>query len=228
MRRAAGCSWPILACRSAVARRSNSKFRCTRRWRACRWSSAGRIEALLRAGCIDRPIPWLQARLEGLLADEISLSPLRQDERDALVRGLPRLRDLLDELHALPIPPALIHGDLHVGNVALVNGQIQFFDWTDAAVSHPFFDIFDIFTVKDPAEGERLEAAYAAIWAEAYPEALVRRGLRLARLVYGLYHAVSYSVIVNNLGPDERDDLNGAYFFFRQVLDGLSRQGGAL
>jgi hypothetical protein len=185
--------------------------------------SAGQIETLLRTGCIYRPIPWLQARLEGLLADEISLSPLRQEERDALVRALPRLRALLDELHALPIPMALIHGDLHVGNVALVNEQIQFFDWTDAAVSHPFFDIFDIFTVKDSVQRENLETAYTAIWAAAYPDELVRRGLRLARVVYGLYHAVSYSVIVNNIGPDERYDLNGAHFFFRQVLDGFVR-----
>jgi Ser/Thr protein kinase RdoA (MazF antagonist) len=116
--------------------------------------STGQIEALLRAGCIYRPIPWLQARLEGLLTDEISLSPLHPEERAALVRALPRLNTLLDELNALPIPPALIHGDLHVGNVALVNDQIQFFDWTDAAVSHPFFDIFDIFTVKDPPARE--------------------------------------------------------------------------
>jgi fructosamine-3-kinase len=190
--------------------------------------SARQIETLLRVGCIYRPIPWLQTRLEGLLADDFSLSPLRQEERDALIRGLPRLRALLDELDALPIPLALIHGDLHAGNAALVNGQIQFFDWTDAAVSHPFFDIFDIFTVKDPAKRERLEAAYGAVWAEAYPEALVRRGLRLAHLVYGLYHAVSYSVIVNNLGPDEREDLNGAHFLFRQVLDGLSQEGEIL
>lgn len=190
--------------------------------------STGQIETLRRAGCIYRPIPWLQAQLEGLLADEISLGPLRPEERDALVRGLPRLRELLDALDALPIPPALIHGDLHVGNVALVNGQIQFFDWTDAAISHPFFDIFDIFTVTDPAKRETLESAYRAIWAEGYPEALVRRGLRLAERVYGLYHAVSYSVIVNNLGPDEREDLNGAHFFFRQVLDGLSREGKVL
>ena len=187
-------------------------------------ASTGQIETLLRAGCIYRPIPWLQARLEGLLADEISLSPLQQEERDALVRALPRLHALLDELNALPIPPALIHGDLHAGNVALVDDQIQFFDWTDAAVSHPFFDIFDIFTVKDSAQRERLETAYGAVWAEAYPEAVVRRGLRLARIVYGLYHAVSYSGIVNNIGPDERYDLNGAYFFFRQVLAGLSEE----
>ncbi len=188
-------------------------------------NSTGQIEKLLQAGCINRPIPWLQSRLAGLLEDEISLGPLRQDERDALVRGLPRLRALLDELQGLPIPLALMHGDLHVGNVALVNERIQLFDWTDAAVSHPFFDIFDIFTFKDTAQREILEAAYGAIWAEGYPEEVVRRGLRLARRVYGLYHAVSYSVIVNNLGPDEVGDLNGAHFFFRRVLDGLAREG---
>jgi fructosamine-3-kinase len=186
--------------------------------------SIRQIGALLQAGCIYRPIPWLQAHLEELLADEYSLSPLRQEERNALIHGLPRLRMWLDELNALPIPPALIHGDLHFGNVALVNGHFQFFDWTDAAVSHPFFDIFDIFTTEDSVQREKLEAAYCAIWAEAYPEAMVRRALRLARLVYGLYHAVSYSVIVNNLGPDEREDFNGAHFFLRQVLDGLSRE----
>jgi hypothetical protein len=187
--------------------------------------STGKVETLLRSGCIYRPIPWLEERLDGLLADEISLRPLHQDERDALTCSLPRLRALLDELNALPIPPALIHGDLHAGNVALIDQQIQFFDWTDAAVSHPFFDIFDIFTTKDPAQRAGLEAVYGAIWAEAYPEAKVLRGLKLAQLLYGLYHAVSYSVIVNNLGPDEREDLNGAHFFFRQVLDGLLLAG---
>jgi hypothetical protein len=190
--------------------------------------STGQIETLLNTGCIFRPIPWLQGRLDGLMADEFSLGPLRQEERSALVKSLPRLRALLDDLDALPIPPALIHGDLHVGNVAMVNGQIQIFDWTDAAISHPFFDIFDIFTVTDPVKRERLEAAYRAFWSEAYPDALVRRGMRLASLVYGLYHAVSYSVIVNNLGLDERDDLNGAHFFLRKVLDGLSREGKVL
>ena len=66
--------------------------------------STGQIETLLRAGCIYRPIPWLQARLEGLLADEISLSPLQPEERDALVRALPRLNALLDELQRAAHP----------------------------------------------------------------------------------------------------------------------------
>jgi len=187
--------------------------------------SSRRIDSLLQIGCIDRRIPWLQSHLDALMADEITLSLLEGAERKALVRALPRLQSLLDELDSLPIPPALLHGDLHTGNVVIQDGKIRLFDWTDAAISHPFFDLDIIFTMENTARRKTLEDAYLSAWEEVYPARQVRQAFRLARVVYGLYHAVSYQFILNNLEEADRPEINSAYYFFHQVLAGLANSG---
>jgi hypothetical protein len=188
--------------------------------------SVSRIDSLINMGCIDRRIPWLRAHLESLLVDEVTLSLLTLAEREDLRSALPRLDSLLAELDALPIPPALIHGDLNTGNVAFREGKIKVFDWTDAAISHPYFDLDVIFTAEDAAVREALEAAYLSAWERIYPADQVRRAFELARVVYGLYHAVSYQFILNNLEESDRPEINSAHYFFRQVLKGLARFSG--
>jgi hypothetical protein len=185
--------------------------------------STRRIDPLIQIGCIDRRIPWLQAHLEGLMADALTLSLITDAEREALRRALPRLKLLLDELDSLPIPPALLHGDLHTGNVAVQEGAIQIFDWTDAAVSHPFFDLDVIFTAEDLATRKILEDAYLSAWEQHYPAHQVRHAFEIARVVYGLYHAISYQFILNNLEESEREEINTAHYFLRQVLAGLAK-----
>jgi Ser/Thr protein kinase RdoA (MazF antagonist) len=183
--------------------------------------STSRIDRLIQMGCIDRRIPWLQAHLDGLMVDEITLRKLTQAERNDLQHALPHLQSLLTELDRLPIPPSLIHGDLHTGNVASVDEKIQIYDWTDAAISHPFFDLDVIFSAEDSAVGETLQAAYLSAWEEHFQAALVRRAFEIARVVYGLYHAVSYQFILNNLEEADREEIHTAHYFFRQVLKGL-------
>jgi aminoglycoside phosphotransferase (APT) family kinase protein len=156
------------------------------------------------------------------MADEISLDLIMPAERAALKDALPRLQSILDELDSLPIPPALLHGDLHTGNVAIRDGKIQFFDWTDAAVSHPFFDLDVVFTADDPAERKILENAYLLPWQQIYPAGEVQRAFRLARVVFGLYHAISYQYILNNLEESDRAEINMSHYFLRLVLSGLN------
>ncbi len=184
--------------------------------------SSQRLDSLLRMGCIDRRIPWLQAHLDWLLADEITLSKITPSEREELRRALPRLQELLTELDSLPIPAALVHGDLHPGNVAVQDGKIQIFDWTDASISHPFFDLDVIFSAEDLNLREELEDAYLCAWEQVYPVEVVRRAFKLARVVYGLYHAVSYQYILNNLEEVDHPEINSAHYFFHQVLAGLA------
>ena len=156
------------------------------------------------------------------MADEVTLRLLTQAEREDLRRALPCFDSLLAELDALPIPPALIHGDLHTGNVALRDGKIQLFDWTDAAISHPFFDLDVIFSADDVDVRKALETAYLSAWERLYPAAQVRRAFELARVVYGLYQGVSYQFILNNLEEADRPEINSAPYFFRQVLKELA------
>jgi hypothetical protein len=183
--------------------------------------SASRIVSLIQLGCIDRRIPWLQAHLEDLMVDEVTLSKLTQAERKDLRRAMPRLQSLLTELDALPIPPALIHGDLHTGNVASREGKLQIFDWTDAAISHPFFDLDVIFSAEDAETRKALATEYLSAWEDLFPASQVRRAFEIARVVYGMYHAVSYQYILNNLAEADREEINSAHYFFRQVLAGL-------
>ncbi len=156
------------------------------------------------------------------MADEVTLILLTQAEREDLRLSLPRLDSFLVELDALPIPPSLIHGDLHTGNVALRDGKIQIFDWTDAAISHPFFDLDVIFSTEDTVVRETLEAVYLSAWEHHYPVELVHRAFELARVVYGLYHAANYKYILNNLDEAARPEINSAHYFLRQVLKELA------
>ncbi len=67
-----------------------------------------------------------------------------------------------------------------------------------------------------------LETAYLSAWEQIFPAEPVRRAFELARVVYGLYQAVSYQFILNNLDEVGRTEINGAHYFLRQVLKELA------
>ena len=54
----------------------------------------------------------------------------------------PHLKNLCSQLAKYRIPQTLVHGDLHLGNVALYEDNYILFDWTDSCIAHPFFDMF--------------------------------------------------------------------------------------
>jgi aminoglycoside phosphotransferase (APT) family kinase protein len=72
-------------------------------------------------------------------------------------------------LASYAVPHTLVHGDLHLGNVARCAGSYLFFDWTDACVAHPFFDTISIFQAKDPNVLARLRNSYLGVWAAYEP-----------------------------------------------------------
>ena len=184
--------------------------------------STRKIDALLVAGCKDRRIERLFSYIDPLLQDELILGSLATEERTKLTNCGPHLRQLIEELVALPVPAALIHGDLHAGNVVLRDDSFIYFDWTDAAVSHPFFDMLQIFWEDDEAKQDALQEAYLSVWEQYYPQAGVRRAWELAGTLYGLYHAVSYQYIVNGIEKLAQPELNFADSFLRKLLEGLS------
>ena len=114
---------------------------------------------------------------------------LSEDEMAALAAAVPRLRAACAELAGLAVPPSLVHGDLHLANVAKGPRGYLFFDWTDACVAHPFLDLptmrrgsaFAEDDDEDEAElRERLRAAYLPEWASFGPPARLARAWELA------------------------------------------------
>jgi len=183
--------------------------------------STQKIAGLLAAGCKDRPMKSLPSQIEPLFEDELVLRPLTPDERGKLKQAVPQLKALIAELITLPIPPALLHGDLHAGNVIMRKNSFLYFDWTDAAISHPYFDMIHIFMEEDETKRRALQEAYLLPWEEIYPKADVQRAWELAGMLYGLYHAISYQHIVHGIEELVQPELNFAFYFLRKLLEGI-------
>ncbi len=85
------------------------------------------------------------------------------------------------------------------------------FDWSDAAVAHPFLDLAVYVTrTKDIAARRALRDAYLEAWADVLaPAELVEAG-DLALVVGALYQVESYRRILTGLDPDDRGGMEGA------------------
>jgi hypothetical protein len=142
--------------------------------------AAGQADRPLAAGCHDRRLDRLAAQAEAWLPQVEATGDLpgidgatwlSDGELAAVRAALPQVLDCCAELAGFAVPPSIVHGDLHLGNVARGPAGYTFFDWTDACVAHPFLDLVTIRRGTSFAEGEigseaelraRLRAARAA------------------------------------------------------------------
>jgi hypothetical protein len=172
-------------------------------------------ESLLACGCADRRLAGLPAGLDRLLQET------REPERRAVygvsaedaarvARQAPRLKARIAELAAAGVPETLVHGDLHGGNVHVDGDRIVFFDWTDGALAHPFFDMITMFRdVPDaPDARTRVRDAYLEPWAGLLPREHLLPLFELSQQVAPLYHALSYRAIALNTEPSLQWELS--------------------
>src|SRR5512133_160924 len=169
--------------------------------------AAGHVGRLLDAGCLDRRLDRLAAQAQAWLpaveatADLPGIDAatwLSGDELAGLRAAVPRLQARCAELAGYAVPPSLVHGDLHLSNVARGPAGYLFFDWTDACVAHPFLDLATIrrgtaFTdATEEAElRERLRQAHLPAWASFEPPGRLARAFELAAPLGALRQAGS-------------------------------------
>ena len=174
--------------------------------------SIDQAEVLIAAGCLDRRIPTMKAQIDPLFHDPEAIEGLTDEQRQRLLDLRPILIELLDELDARGIPPALVHGDLEPHNTARLDGHLVIFDWTDASISHPFFDYMMTFGMKDETMRAAMKARYLQAWqAHTSPENMTA-AWDLAKVLFRLYLAVSHQYIVACLEPDAKIELNLGWF----------------
>ncbi len=161
---------------------------------------AGRIEALGVPAAHTAALPDLFDRL---VAANTALEPAQRRELDAL---RPRLADWSAELAATGIADTLDHADLHDNQLfAPRPGRFTFFDWGDAAVSHPFCSLLVPARAARARYGPevlpRLRDAYLEPWTGAgATAAALRRAVSLAWRLAALGRACSWGRVFP--GPD--------------------------
>jgi hypothetical protein len=182
-------------------------------------ASSSRTDELEAIGAFDRRPDWLAREGASLLADTTTLDTLDSDEADRLTQLVPRLVESCRLLAAGPVPDALVHGDLHMDNVARRDGGYVFFDWTDACVTHPFLDLLAVVFEDDLEPRDAMRDAYLAAWAEYASGEELRELWRLAEPLASLNQAVSYRYILDSIEPGTGDEFESMLpYFLRKVL----------
>ena len=179
-----------------------------RRFAALQRQSAELVDDLLADGCLDRRLDVLETQIDPLVNDPEAVARLTSDEVKELRRLAPALKETCRRLAALGLPPTLVHGDLHMLNVARLDGTLVYFDWSDACIAHPFIDLLSLLSEQDEASRAALLEAYLEPWEGAVTAERLQEAVALAAVVIPLHHAVSYQHIVAGLEPDAKPELD--------------------
>jgi aminoglycoside phosphotransferase (APT) family kinase protein len=110
-------------------------------------------------------------------------------------------------LDAIGPGPSLVHGDFHPWNVVYAPGSARVFDWSDAAVSHPFVDLATyVFRTRDVSMRHDLLHAYAAAWSSGGSAESLDEAAALGLVVGALYQVQTYRALLPTLMANGADD----------------------
>jgi Ser/Thr protein kinase RdoA (MazF antagonist) len=109
------------------------------------------------------------------------------------------------ELARGPLPQTLVHGDLHPWNVMADGDRLRIFDWSDACVSHPLFDLPTFLQrCEDASARQAMLDAYLDAWADFGAPGILLAAYELAQPLACVHHAISYLRITEALEPNDR------------------------
>jgi hypothetical protein len=195
--------------------------------------AATQVDDLLGLGCRDRRLEAMLAHLETLVQDAGVTARLQADEQTRLRQLTPRLTAMARALADYRVPYTLVHGDLHPGNIARHQGTYRFFDWTDACIVHPFFDVLPMLleaqTLPDAASAcSHMLKNYLELWTAYEPLERLRQAWALAQPLGALHQAISFAHIIAGLEATAKHDLaQGLSYWLRKVLQFLEPEGSA-
>jgi len=162
-----------------------------------------RIDELLALGAPDwrnRPFADAITRLAQREDVRTTLDAAALRALDALIDALPTQ---LDALAACGIPPTLVHGDLHQGNVLDGPDGPVVLDWGDSSVGHPLLDLPAFCHQLPAAEHAAVETQVVAAWQSALPGSDPARAAELIRPMTALWKALTYRNFLDHIEPSE-------------------------
>jgi hypothetical protein len=167
-----------------------------------------RTGELARAGAPVRAIAELAETVATFANRDALASQLSPEDRAAWDASVPAFGAACRRLDELGPAPTLVHGDFHPWNVADEPAGPRVFDWTDAAISHPFTDLAVYATRPDDViVRHAMRDTYLERWSDQLDPAGLAEAGELAIVVGTLYQVDSYLRIVESLEPDDLWDL---------------------
>ena len=167
----------------------------------------GRSEELVALGLPVRSLADLAAQVGAMTQDTALLGRMPPELRERWLATEPMLVESCRRLDEIGPGPTLVHGDFHPWNVAFGPATTRVFDWTDAAVSHPFVDLATyVFRSQDLAVRRRLVDAYVDAWSMVGSESSLREAAALGLVVGALYQVQSYRALLPTLVGNGADD----------------------
>ncbi len=166
------------------------------------------LDDLARAGLPDRGLDATLAGLRQVAEHSVELDLLDPDERARVTATLPRVAERITALADWGVPETLVHGDLHLGNVAAHGQALVIFDWTDACLAHP---LVDRATLLPTAHAERpgLGAAYCDVWRPLVDLPPPEQVEHEARVLERAFQAITYERIQAALEEASRWEFAG-------------------
>lgn len=178
-------------------------YRAVRRMAEIQLDTVRKTHELRSLGCPSRGLDVLARRLPRLCADSSVMmlgSPggLTRREIERIATLPPTLLALCEELASFDLPDCLEYGDLRAGSIFSTVSEPVYLDWSDAAVSHPFFTICALLddavrllpsTSREAQRG--LRDSYLGPWRiVADPDRLIR-AFEVARLLAPFHRAAT-------------------------------------
>ena len=184
----------------------------------------GRTDELVDLGLAVRSLTALAEEVGEISDDDVLQSRMDSELRDRWRSSAPSLARACLRLEEIGPGPSLVHGDLHPWNVTYGSGKTRIFDWTDAAVSHPFVDLATyIFRTDDVALRRRMVDAYLDAWSTVGSVDRLREAVDLAVVVGSLYQVQTFRVLIPTLMNQGADDdlADGDLSWIRRTLTRL-------
>ncbi|HMN30441.1 MAG TPA: phosphotransferase, partial [Caldilineaceae bacterium] len=188
-------------------------------------ASAGRVDELLALGCVDRRLTRLADQIDPLFHDAEMVDYLDEEQQRRLPATADRLKVLCDCLAHYRVPATLMHGDMHMSNVARRADDFLFFDWSDACITHPFLDMIEILHEREQEAQMRLCDSYLAQWTDYDPMERLLEMWKMAYPLCALHQAVSYQAILANTEDACKTELAWAIpHWFSKILTALDEE----
>jgi len=171
-------------------------------------------DKLIELGAMDWRIDRFLPLFEKLLYDDEFIKPdssITQEEIEQARQTLPQVTAHIEALQAMNLPNAILHGDFHAGNVNVNDEQFIYYDWTDAGIGIPLFDLHpfinwgvnEVFKDNPDVQDEILEAYFEGLSGDISKETW-REAYKHSQVVAIIHHALNYHHLLRQIAPNER------------------------